>query len=103
MYLATRGLYQNKFLRGTFCLEDKDGDVRIFYRRETAPATEGTVPASRVMSGLLDALKFTHSCQPWPYYYERQENDRIVERWVGSSDACHRDTLKPFSQFDLEH
>lgn len=94
--------FMGEVFGGTFCLEDKEGDVTIHYRRETAPGIEGAVPAKQVMNGLLDALKFTHSCQPWPYYYERQENHRVVERWVGPSDSCHRDTFKPLSSADFD-
>ena len=99
---SSEDCFMGKVFGGTFCLEERDGDVTIIYRRDTSPEIEDVVPAKKVMDGLLDALKFTHSCQPWPYYYERQENHRIVERWVGTSDPCHRDTFKPLSQADFD-
>jgi hypothetical protein len=87
--------FVGQLLGGTFCLEAKDGDVMIFYRRETQFPLDRAISVSQAMSGLLDALKFTHACQPWPYYQERRENDRVVERWILPSSDCQRDSLTP--------
>lgn len=95
--------FVGQLLGGTFCLEAKDGDVLLYFRRETLLPLDTAIPATQVLSGLLDALKFTHACQPWPYYQERRENDRVVERWILPSNGCQRDSLTPLAKSRLSY
>jgi hypothetical protein len=83
---------------GTFCLEDKDGDLWVFYRRQIFEG-EPTAPSARqVFSGILDAVGFMNVCCPWPYYLEHRRDHRVIERWLAATKDCIRDTLPPMSK-----
>lgn len=63
--------FQAELLGGTFCLEGRDGDLLVFFRREIA---SDSPTARQIFSGLLDAVAFTHGCQPWPFYLEHRRD-----------------------------
>lgn len=89
-------------LGGTFCLEGKDGDLWVFYRRNVLENDLASPPTRQVFSGILDAVGFMHACQPWPYFLEHRVHHRVTERWVSSCKQCQKDTLTPMSKVRLD-
>lgn len=95
--------YVGELLGGTFCLEAKDGDLWVFYRREVPESDSTSIPARQVFSGILDATAFLHACQPWPYFLEHRRDGRVIERWVDASKDCNRAALPPMRRGRLAH
>lgn len=89
--------FQGELLGGTFCLEERDGDLLVFYRREISLSSD-SLPARQIFSGIVEAVGFTHSCQPWPFYLEHRHDHRVVERWVRECKICKRNALLPMSK-----
>lgn len=89
--------FLSEVLGGTFCLEERDGDLLVFYRRE-APVATDPPNTLQIFSGILDAVGFTHGCQPWPFYLEHRRDYRVVERWVRECKSCKRNALLPMSK-----
>lgn len=85
----------HELLGGEFCLEAKDGDILVFYKRETMQVEERAIPISQLIHGLLEALRFTHACLPAVFYSEQRENYRVLEQWVLPIQECNRDSLTP--------
>lgn len=80
---------------GKFCVEAKNGDLWVYFRRalvDNAP----TVPTSqKVFSGILASIGFTHGCHPWPYYWQHVRDHVVVDRWLRCCPDCARDPLLP--------
>ncbi len=92
--------FQGEILGGTFCLEERDGDLLVFYWREISLASD-SLTARQIFSGILEAIGFTHGCQPWPFYLEHRCDYRVVERWVTKCRSSQRSALLPMSKARL--
>ena len=89
--------FYGKIAAGEFCLEDKDGDLWVYFRRPLNAA--GTIPsAASVFEGILKAVGFTHCVHPWPYFRQHRVDHRVEERWVRPPQACEMDGLLPMCE-----
>jgi hypothetical protein len=82
---------------GKFCVEAKNGDLWIYYRRSLGYIEAGP-SAKNVFAGILSAIGFTHGCHPWPFYYQHVRDHIVLERWARCCPDCARDTLLPIEK-----
>src|SRR5260221_1155175 len=89
--------FYGKVAGGEFCLEEKDGELLVYFRRPLAGATSALSIVS-VFDGILKAIGFTHCIHPWTYYRQHRIDHRVEERWVKPSQQCATDGLRPMCE-----
>src|ERR1019366_1526284 len=80
---------------GKFCVEAKDADLWVYYRRKMNDDSSVVPAAEEVFDGVLSAIGFTHGCHPWPFYYQHVRDHVVVARWIRCCPDCARDALLP--------
>lgn len=98
---ARRSCFIEKVLGGEFCLENKDGDIQVIYRREVGGASEAEV--RQVFDGVLTAVGFMHGCHPWVGAYEHTRHGKVLERWVKPQQNLQKDPLLPMAKGRMYH
>lgn len=93
---SARCCFVDEVCGGEFCLEKKDGNLEVHYRREVG---EGSIAdARRVFDGILDAVGFMHGCHPWPGHFSHGRDGRIVECWIKPVHKLQKDPLLPMTK-----
>ncbi|WP_269540586.1 hypothetical protein [Cerasicoccus fimbriatus] len=86
--------FTGELLGGEFCLEAKDEDLWVYYRK---CIREGDPVPGKVFDGILDAIAFTHGCHPHLFYRQERIEGRLVERWCAPRGELNRNPLAPMS------
>jgi hypothetical protein len=90
--------FQGEVGGGQFCLEDKEGDLLVYFRRPLNTCVSTRPSSVAIFDGILKASGYTHCAHPWPYFRQHRVDHRIVERWVKSPEKCTMDGLLPLSE-----
>lgn len=98
---ARRSCFIGGVLGGEFCLENKNGDIQVIYRREVGDASEAE--ARQVFDGMLTAVGFMHGCHPWAGAYEYARHGKVLERWVKPQQNLQKDSLLPMAKGRMYH
>jgi hypothetical protein len=87
--------FQGEIGAGQFCLQDKEGDLLVYFNRPTKTGVTSGISSVSIFEGILKAVGFTHDVHPWPYYRQFRVDHRIQTRWVKPPPMCMTDGLLP--------
>tara|TARA_B110001469_G_scaffold90562_1_gene85999 strand:+ start:7723 stop:8784 length:1062 start_codon:yes stop_codon:yes gene_type:complete len=90
---SSRCCYVGEVCGGEFCLENKNGDLEVFFRREVGEAS--VEEAHRVFEGILNAVGFMHGCHPWAGYFSHGRRGQTLECWVRPASELQKVPLLP--------
>ena len=90
--------FQGEVGGGQFCLEDKEGDLLVYFRRPLNTCVTTRLSSVAIFDGILKASGYTHCAHAWPYFRQHRVDHRIVERWVKSPAKYTMDGLLPLSE-----
>lgn len=96
---STRNCFTCDILGGECCIEAKDHDLYIYYRKQHG---DDDHPPSQIFKGILDAVGLTHGCDPFPVYQEERVSGQLIERWCTKRDDINSDCLAPMSNGRLD-
>ncbi|MDQ8195466.1 hypothetical protein QEH59_13605 [Coraliomargarita sp. SDUM461004] len=90
---SRRCCYVGEVSGGEFCLENKDGDLEVIFRRDVDEAS--VEEARRIFDGILNAVGFMHGCHPWPGYFSHGRRGQTLECWVRPVSELQKGVLLP--------
>lgn len=84
---------------GEFCLEKHDAGILINY---DSPVGDSTPEEARAnFDGLLQAIAFTHGCNPWPDYFSHRRDHKVIERWMQPRSRLQSQPMRPLPDGEL--
>jgi hypothetical protein len=95
---SSRNCFFGQVGGGEFCLEDRDGDLRVYFRRPMALNANGGLSAGQIFDGILTVVGYIHGAHPWPYYRQHRADHRIIERRMRAPQNCQRAGLPPMTE-----